>query len=378
MRKKINVKKHLFNLKNTILALFTFMLIIVTVYFSFVEGKMANFYPQVSKFLPLANITKVIAPATTTLRLLFTGDIMLDRHIDELTQKDNQKIIKEKINRNLYSYPFQGLDTLQKENYDAWIGNLECPVTEEQSTKFQKSEWLKFSCKKEYLPELAKYFDIVSLANNHMDNMGGESGLIETRKHLDEAGIKYFGHYDNGKSEEICKVVNIENKVETKNLRNPLISVIQVPVAFCGFHGVYKLPTDKELEIIKQYSDKYITIVMPHQGVEYVPKANTYQRKIYRKMIDNGADLVVGAHPHVIQDDEVYKGRHIYYSLGNFIFDQSWSKTREHMVLDLEIMIDSVKTNEVRLKSENAKPVFELRFTKIPTVAGLDFVTRKK
>ena len=356
MRKIIKIKKHLFNLKNTIIALFTFMLIIVTVYFSFVEGKMVNFYPQVSKFVPLANITKEITPATTTLRLLFTGDIMLDRHIDELTQKDN------KTNPNKYSYPFQGLASLEREKYDTWIGNLECPVTEEQSTKFQKSEWLKFSCKKEYLPELAKYFDIVSLANNHTDNMGGEKGLIETRKHLGEAGIEYFGHYDNGKSEDICKVIEVKT----------------LPIAFCGFHGVYKLPTDKELEIIKKYSDKYITIVMPHQGVEYASKANTYQRKIYRKMIDNGADLVVGAHPHVVQDSEIYKGKHIYYSLGNFIFDQSWSKTREHMVLDLEIIIDNIKTSEVKSKNQNARPVFELKFTKIPTYAGLDFVTIKK
>lgn len=305
------------------------------------EGEMPDFKPLTMLVKPQENL----APATTTLKLLFAGDIFLDRHIDELSQKSPLK----------YAYPFQGLYTLEREKYDAWIGNLECPVTEEQSTKFEKSEWLKFSCKKEYLPELKKYFDIVSLANNHTDNMGKEAGLIETRKHLDNVGIKYFGHFDNSKSEDICKVHAIKN----------------VPIAFCGFHGVYKLPTDKELEILKKYSDKYITIVMPHQGEEYKFTANTYQKKIYRKMIDLGADLVVGAHPHVVQNIEDYKGKKIYYSLGNFIFDQSWAKTREHMVLDLEIEI----VGEIK---DGLKPKFAMKYKTISTQAGLDFITRKK
>jgi len=316
------------------------------------DDKTANFIPQALQILP-----QETEPATTTYKLLVVGDIFLDRYIDELTQEDNDKIQKEKLNRNLYSYPFQGLSTLERQKYDAWVGNLECPVTEEQSTKFEKSEWLKFSCKKEYLPELAKYFDIVSLANNHTDNMNKESGLIETRKHLDEAGIKHFGHYDSSKQDELCKVIEVKN----------------LPIAFCGFHGVYKLPTEKELEIIKKYSDKYITIVMPHQGVEYEFTAGTYQKKLYREMIDNGADVVIGAHPHVIQNVETYKGKKIFYSLGNFIFDQSWAKTREHMVVDMEIVIDNLAKN-----GTSTKPVFTINYTPIFTSAGADFVTRKQ
>lgn len=316
------------------------------------EGKIANFLPQALQVLP-----QETAPATTTYKVLIVGDIFLDRHIDELTQIDNAKILKEKINRNLYSYPFQGLDTLERNKYDAWVGNLECPVTDEQSTKRQKSVELRFSCKKEYLSELKKYFDIVSLANNHTDNMNKESGLIETRKHLDSAGIKYFGHYDSSKQDELCKVIEVKN----------------LPIAFCGFHGVYKLPTEKELEIIKKYSDKYITIVMPHQGTEYEFTAGTYQKKLYRKMIDHGADVVIGAHPHVIQNVETYKGKRIFYSLGNFIFDQSWAKTREHMVIDMEIVIDNLAKN-----GTSTKPIFTISYKPIFTSARTDFITRKQ
>lgn len=353
-----NKRKSNINIARFHLAIFLLIIILgvigATLYLkpNLLEGKITNFMSKSFQALLQEAI-----PATTTYKLLVVGDVFLDRHIDELTQKDNYKIQKEKLNRNLYSYPFQGLSTLEREKYDAWVGNLECPVTEEQSTKFEKSEWLKFSCKKEYLPELAKYFDIVSLANNHTDNMNKEAGLIETRKHLDNAGIKYFGHYDNAKQDELCKVIEVKN----------------LPIAFCGFHGVYKLPTEKELEIIKKYSDKYITLVMPHQGVEYEFTAGTYQKKLYRKMIDNGADVVIGAHPHVIQNVEEYKGKKIFYSLGNFIFDQSWSKTREHIVVDMEITIDNFAKN-----GTSTKPNFTISYTPIFTSAGTDFITRKQ
>jgi poly-gamma-glutamate synthesis protein (capsule biosynthesis protein) len=319
-----------------------------------------NFIPQVLQILPQE--TTSTTSTTSTYKLLVVGDIFLDRHIDELTQKDN------KTNPNKYAYPFQGLSTLERGNYDAWVGNLECPVTIEQSSKFEKENWLKFSCKKEYLPELRKYFDIVSLANNHTDNMNGEKGLLETRKHLDEAGIKYFGHFDSSKSEDLCKLIDIENKVQSKTQNS--ISSHSLTVAFCGFHGVYKLPTDVELEIIKKYSDRYITIVMPHQGTEYEFIAGTYQRKIYRKMIDLGADVVIGSHPHVTQNVETYNGRKIFYSLGNFIFDQSWEKTRKHMVIDMEITLDNTSTS--------TKPKFSIKYTPIFTNAGTDFITRKE
>jgi poly-gamma-glutamate synthesis protein (capsule biosynthesis protein) len=312
------------------------------------------------------NVPNIFVPKDVDIKLLFSGDIFFDRHIDEKSQASLLK----------YSYPFQGLSTLDRDSYDAWIGNLECPVTVEQSTSYEKANWLRFSCKKEYLPELKKYFDIVSLANNHTDNMNQRKGIEETRTHLTESGIKYFGDYDSSVSDEICRVYTINN----------------IPIAFCGFHGAYKLPTDKELSIIKDYSKYFLTVVMPHQGEEYKFKSNSYQKKIYRTMIDNGADVVIGSHPHVIQEVEEYKGKLIFYSLGNFIFDQSWSKTREHMVVDMEIKIKEYKDNYKNIDCENLngpeclkkavnlsteKPEFILTYKPIFTSSGLDFITKK-
>jgi len=324
-------------------------------------------FPLVQQKEMFANLDLVPKSKNINIAILFTGDIFLDRYIDQKSQNSKLK----------YAYPFSELSTLEREKYDAWVGNLECPVTDEESTEYEKENYLKFSCKKEYLPELKKYFDIVSLANNHTDNMDGEEGLIETRKHLDENNIKYFGDFDSSKTEDVCKVHTIKN----------------IPIAFCGFHGVYKLPTEKELEIIKKYSKYFITFIMPHQGEEYKFTSNTYQKKIYRQMIDNGADAVIGSHPHVIQETEDYKGKKIFYSLGNFIFDQTWSKTREHMVVDTTINLPEYSANYSNLKCDKLtsleclslaeklnikKPEFNLKFTPIYTHADLDFITKKK
>ena len=134
---------------------------------------------------------------------------------------------------------------------------------------------------------------------------------------------------------------------------------------------------------------------MPHQGEEYKFTSNTYQKKIYRKLVDNGADAVFGSHPHVIQEIEDYKNKKIFYSMGNFIFDQSWAKTREHMTVKTGVNFDNYKDNYKNLellckdisslnclqKAEEMnlqKPEFALKFTPIYTHAELDFITKKR
>ncbi len=68
-------------------------------------------------------------------------------------------------------------------------------------------------------------------------------------------------------------------------------------------------------------------VVYSHWGYEYEHEPNIIQRQLAHEFIDAGADLVVGSHPHVIQSSEVYRDKHIYYSLGNLIFDQYWEES---------------------------------------------------
>lgn len=366
MQRKIKQKRPAKFYGNKLLTLFIFIIILMSIYI-FTNFNSTFVYPSLQKTELMQQDIK--------LNLLFTGDIFLSRHIDVLTKRDNLN------NQDLYSYPFSGLGSLEKRKYDTWIGNLECPITVKQSTPYELENYLKFSCKKEYLPQLKKYFDIVSLANNHTDNMGGKSGLEETRGHLKNEGIKYFGDYDNSQTEKLCEIFYIQN------------GSTDIPIAFCGFHGVFSLPKDNEIEIIKNYSKYFITFVMPHQGEEYKGKSNTYQKKIYHKFVDAGADAVMGSHPHVIQEVEEYKNKIIFYSLGNFIFDQNWSKTREHMVVKTEISFPKYKDNYKNLSCQTlknqeclqkaadlkiTKPEFTLKYEPIFTHSDLNFITKKR
>jgi hypothetical protein len=73
---------------------------------------------------------------------------------------------------------------------------------------------------------------------------------------------------------------------------------------------------------MKQYAAVMPVVAMAHMGIEYRPTAEDGKVAVFRDLIDNGADVVIGTHPHVVQNSENYKGRLIQYSTGNFMFDQ--------------------------------------------------------
>lgn len=89
-----------------------------------------------------------------------------------------------------------------------------------------------------------------------------------------------------------------------------------------------------------------IPVVFAHWGDEYKP-ANSHQKKLAHLFIDEGAELVIGAHPHVIQEHEMYKEKHIYYSLGNFIFDQYWNESVRTGII-ATVSFDGAGTTGVR------------------------------
>lgn len=254
-------------------------------------------------------------PSKLRLNTLSVGDIYLGRGVNKWSNESDLK----------FAYPFSGLESLEKDKYDAWIANLECPVTKEQVTSYQEAKLLKFSCRPEYVPELAKWFEAVSLANNHTDNMQEVNGFAQTRGYLEESSIQYFGHFDNAFKEDICEVVSFKASAIYEDEEIETSGDYYIPMALCGYHNLYKVPTDAEIAVIQEYSKYFITIVMPHQGVEYVHEPDGLKTTVFRKMIDNGADFVVGGHPHAVQNSEAYKGKLIMYSVGNFIFDQQFS-----------------------------------------------------
>ena len=104
-----------------------------------------------------------------------------------------------------------------------------------------------------------------------------------------------------------------------------------------------------------------VVIVFPHWGVEYRAKPTSVQRNLAHAAIDAGADLVIGNHPHWVQGMEVYKGKPIWYALGNFVFDQSWSNyTMEGITVELTFAGTDLRQVRMRphLILDKAQPNF--------------------
>ncbi|MEI6228534.1 MAG: CapA family protein [Candidatus Saccharibacteria bacterium] len=241
--------------------------------------------------------------------VLFTGNIFWGRYINDWSMSSPLK----------YQYPFSRLNEFNRDQYNAWIAGLECPtVAGVNITSAEQEALLQFNCSPDYLPEAAKWFTAVTLANNHADNQG-VGGFDETRQQLDKNGIQYFGHYDYQNVDDVCEVIGLP---ATVSLDDGSQKDGSLPIAMCGFHGVFGIPTDESIAVMQKYATFMPVIAMPHMGAEYKSVPDEIKINLYRKMVDNGADVVIGDHPHWIQNTESYNGHLIVYSMGNFMFDQ--------------------------------------------------------
>jgi Bacterial capsule synthesis protein PGA_cap len=264
---------------------------------------------------------KLILPNDVTLRILNVGEVFWGRYINDWSNASPLKT----------AYPFSALNTFEKEKYDAWLSDVECPITDADISSPIQEDTLSFNCNSKYTAEYAKWFDIATLANNHTDNMetyNGEryNGFQKTKDILKLNNVQTFGHYDN-KIDSICSIVKVKNKKDGYLL----------PIAMCGFHNVFGLPTQEKIDVIKKYSKYLPTFVYPHQGKEYQFQADELQASMAHQYIDNGADAVFGTHVHVVQNTEVYKNKLIVYSMGNFIFDQQTPKTSQAFGVDMTL-----------------------------------------
>ena len=246
------------------------------------------------------------------MKLLLTGTTFWGRRTNKLARVSELGV----------AYPFSRLETLGRDEYEAWIGGLECPVTNNGHNDYNEYTLMKFNCDPDYLPEAAKWFSAFLLGNNHANDWGAE-GFEETKVRLDEVGVQYFGHFDYANGTDNCGVVVLPVRIEYDDGSEQMMSM---PLGFCSAHGVFGIPTEEALQNIRRYAEVLPTIVMPHMGAEYAAAADGLRMNLYRKMIDYGADMVIADHPHWVQNTEAYNGRLIAYSMGNFLFDQTFNQ----------------------------------------------------
>lgn len=252
--------------------------------------------------------------------ILFTGDIMLGRSVMGASLDNNDNL-----------YPFRKTADFLK-NVDITFVNLENPIV---TNCPRHIGGFKF-CVSPEIAQGLRYagIDIVSLANNHTSNFGKE-GFEETKKYLTEDNIKYVGDG------------NLQ--IIEKNLPS---QAGNIKFGFLGFNYTFtKENLTDDLKLIKESDSKVdILIVSNHWGDEYKANANSLQTTAAHRMIENGADVIIGHHPHWVQNNEMIGSVPVYYSLGNFIFDQMWSEeTKKGLVVKMTFENEKlVKTEEFK------------------------------
>ena len=204
------------------------------------------------------------------------------------------------------------------EGADLLIGNLESPCVRSASPVFGPLPELIFRAPASRLTELATVgFSMLTLANNHIMDCGA-IGLLETIEALDEAGI-----YHAGAGRNLAEALQ-PAFVTVKNITVGLVSFCYGPPAGRSSPGAafydHKLMR-KTLKAARTEAD--LVIAALHDGLEYsdVPPLTTRNR--LRFLAENGADIVVGHHPHVLQGLEWHNSVPIAYSLGDFLFHNS-------------------------------------------------------
>ncbi|WP_417873712.1 CapA family protein [Xanthomarina gelatinilytica] len=265
------------------------------------------------------------------MKLLITGDFVINQFY-------NTSQISEEI-KNLFAQA------------DYNIVNLEAPVTENNLKILKTGPHLKAN-KKNTL-EVLKSLDInlCTLANNHVLDYD-EQGVIDTLDFCRENDIQIVGAGKN--KEEAAKIFYLETEVGIiafiNIAENEWASATETSA---GANGMDIIEDVKNIQEAKQKGDFVFVIV--HGGHEYYNLPSPRMQKQYRFYIDNGADLVVGHHTHCIGGMETYKGKSIYYSLGNFLFTkpsrfEDWYKG---IVLEIEITDKKeIKTKPIFVKQE--------------------------
>jgi len=260
------------------------------------------------------------------INILSFGDIMLDRYIRKF------------IDNNGATALFTNIPPILK-NKDMVVANLEGSITNFNPKPLNPNN-VSFTFDPKIVPELKKLgFTHFSLANNHSLDFGAE-GVRQTKEFLDQENLKYFGDYKN------------------KTSLSYIESIESFKVGLIGYHELFDPDTTSVINEIKNIRDKTdFIIVYPHWGAEYQTKFSKSQQDKAHQFIEAGADAVLGAHPHVIQPIEIYKDKVIFYSLGNFVFDQTFSQnTQQGLAINIKLENENINYEIITLESRNLVP----------------------
>jgi len=263
---------------------------------------------------------------TTT--IVFAGDVLIASTMEHyydtegVTRLVSEELLSEMINADICMV-----------NNEFQFSNRGTPMEDKQFTFQTDPKYVQIM--------LDMGVDIVSLANNHSLDFGTEA-LEDTFATLDGAGILYAGAGDTKERAEALQIIEVNGQTFGFLAATRVIPVSQWNVEFRQ-PGLFATYDDTRLveciEAAKEECD-FLTVYV-HWGIEREAYPQDYQTSIAKNCFEAGADLVIGAHPHVLQGIEFINGKPVFYSLGNYIFAQTIARTA---LIKVEVQPDGETT----------------------------------
>lgn len=263
-------------------------------------------------------------------KILFVGDMFFDRYIRLVGYNKGE------------DFTFSCINNFLKDS-DLVVGNLEGPITQNPSsslgTVVGSPDNFSFTFPSRIASLLFRNnIKLVNLGNNHIGNFG-QAGVISTRKYLSEAKVNYFG--------------GLSGSLPDGQIGEPIYRT-EIGGTKISFVSYNEFGGDSPEKVAKKISDekasKRTVIVFAHWGDEYsaVPQRVKDIAKLFANPpAGGGADFIIGSHPHVILPYQKINKTSVYYSLGNFIFDQYWNKeVSTGLLLELDIKGVDLKITE--------------------------------
>jgi poly-gamma-glutamate synthesis protein (capsule biosynthesis protein) len=292
--------------------------------------------------LAVSLLLSVSAYSADTLNIIFTGDILLDRGV--------RRVINHHGVDHLFS---DGIDSVFR-SAQIVVGNLECPATKIESPVFKQYI---FRSEPEWLDTLRQHgITHLNLANNHSIDQGRE-GLLDTKQNIEEAGMVPIGA--GASMQEAAGPVLLASSPRKVWLVPSLRLALENYSYLTDKPCVSQEPMDSLMQRVFQLrkaDSTAVIIVSLHWGGEHTSKPVPRQRMEAHQLILAGADALICHHTHTLQTIETFRGKPIYYSIGNFIFDPRHPINAEACIVRLKITSDTINTETLPVQIRHCVP----------------------
>lgn len=290
----------------------------------------------------LSSLLLAMLMASDTLTITFTGDILLDRGV------------RQYVEHRGIDYVFSPFVDSVFQTSDLVVANLECPATHIKQPVYKRYI---FRAEPEWLDAL-KHHGIthLNLANNHSIDQG-RVGLVDTKRNIEQAGMIPVGAGDNMK-EAAAPVL-----LAASPRKIYLLASLQMPLENFSYLPEKPSVSHEDMDsliarvsMLRASNPEAFIIVSMHWGGEHTLKPVPQQRRQAHQLIDAGADALICHHTHTLQTIETYQGKPIYYSIGNFIFDQQKPINTRACMVKLTITKESSHVETIPIEIRKCVP----------------------